>query len=85
MAMNEIRVECYAGQRADERPLWFSAGERTYAVEKCDDKWYSPDATYFRVTADDGNVYVLRHDEAKDEWTMEAFRARGGRPVREKG
>ncbi|MGB6876933.1 MAG: hypothetical protein WBD87_12970 [Candidatus Acidiferrales bacterium] len=63
----------------------FSAGGHTYAVEKVDDKWYSPDATYFRVTADDGNVYVLRHDETKDEWTMEAFRARGRRPVHEKG
>jgi hypothetical protein len=80
--MNEIRVECYAGHRADERPLRFSAGGHAYAVEKVDDKWYSPVATYFRVTADDGNIYVLRHDEAKDEWTMEAFRSRAGRPVR---
>ena len=75
--MSEIRVECYSGQRADERPLRFSAGGHTYAVQSVDDKWYSPDATYFRVTADDGNVYVLRHDETKDVWTMEAFRARG--------
>jgi hypothetical protein len=78
--MSGIHVECYAGQRADERPLRFSAGGNMYVVESLDDKWYSPDATYFRVTADDGNVYVLRHDELKDEWTMEAFRAgRGAR------
>ena len=82
--MNEIRVECYAGHRADERPVRFSAGGHTYAVEKVDEKWYSPEATYFRVTADDGNVYVLRHEEAKDEWTMEAFRAPGGDSTGEK-
>ncbi len=76
--MNAIRVECYSGQRADERPLRFSAEGNSYEVRRVDDKWYSPAATYFRVTADDGNMYVLRHDEAKDEWTMEAFRARGG-------
>lgn len=75
--MNEIRVECYSGQRADERPLRFFAGANTYAVENVDDKWYSPEATYFRVTANDGNVYVLRHDETNDVWTMEAFRAKG--------
>jgi hypothetical protein len=76
--MNEVRVECNAGYRADERPVRFFAGGHTYAVEQVDDKWYSPEATYFRVTADDENVYVLRHDEVKDEWTMEAFRTRRG-------
>lgn len=81
--MSEIQVECYAGQRADERPLRFTASGHTYAVEKVDDKWYSPDATYFRVTADDGNLYVLRHDEVKDEWTMDAFRKQGGETMRE--
>lgn len=77
-------MECYSGQRADERPLRFSMGEHAYVVERVDDKWYSPDATYFRVTANDGNVYVLRHDEAKDVWDIEAFRAEGGRMVRNK-
>jgi hypothetical protein len=81
--MSTIQVECYSGQRADERPLRFTAGGNTYTAEKVDDKWYSPDATYFRVTANDGNVYVLRHDETKDEWTMEAFRARDGSAIRE--
>jgi hypothetical protein len=83
--VSEIRVECYAGQRADERPLRFSAGANSYEVKSVDDKWYSPDATYFRVTVDDGNVYVLRHDEAKDEWTIEAFRAGREASIRETG
>jgi len=73
--MDEIRVECYSGQRADERPLRFFAGAHGYEVKSVEDKWYSPDATYFRVIADDGNVYVLRHDEQNDVWRMEAFRA----------
>jgi hypothetical protein len=81
--MSTIQVECYSGQRADERPLRFTAGANTYTIDRVDDKWYSPDATYFRVTANDGNVYVLRHDETKDEWTMEAFRARDGGAIRE--
>ncbi|HEU5411311.1 MAG TPA: hypothetical protein VFU57_09850 [Candidatus Acidoferrales bacterium] len=74
-AMDQIRVECYSGRRADERPLRFFAGEHVYEVKSVEDKWYSPDATYFRVIADDGNLYVLRHDEQNDIWTMEAFRA----------
>ncbi|HKV48477.1 MAG TPA: hypothetical protein VJN69_10325 [Candidatus Acidoferrales bacterium] len=73
--MGEVRVECYSGHRADERPLRFSVGARTYVVERVDDKWYSPGAAYFRVLADDGNLYVLKHDESADTWSIDAFRA----------
>lgn len=70
-----IRVECYAGHRADERPLRFELRGRTFEVDEVDDRWYSPDARYFRVRATDGNFYVLRHDEVADGWTLDAFRA----------
>lgn len=74
--MEAVHVECYSGHRADERPLRFSIGEKAYEVAELDDKWYSPGATFFRVRADDGNLYVLRHDEGADTWSIEAFRAR---------
>jgi hypothetical protein len=74
--MHAVRVECYSGYRADERPLRFFFGERKYEVLSVDDKWYSPGATFFRVLADDGNIYVLRHEEGEDTWSVEAFRAR---------
>ncbi len=70
-----ITVECYAGYRADQRPLRFSLGERRLEVLKVEDQWYSPNAVYFRVTADDGNTYVLQHDEENDIWSLEAFRS----------
>lgn len=73
--MNEIRVECYAGYRADQRPQRFQLRGRLFEVEQVDDQWYSPEATYFRVLADDGNFYVLRHDEVLDAWTLDAFRS----------
>jgi hypothetical protein len=68
-------VECHAGYRADERPLRFAIRGRVFEVTEVDDQWYSPDARYFRVRADDGNFYVLRHDEIADDWTLDAFRA----------
>ncbi|MGA3293968.1 MAG: hypothetical protein ABSE45_08300 [Candidatus Acidiferrales bacterium] len=70
-----IHVECYAGHRADERPLRFVLGGREYEVRDLDGQWYSPQASYFRVLAGDGNYYVLRHDEAQDVWTLDGFRA----------
>jgi len=74
-AVSTVTVECYAGHRADERPLRFTLSGRRYEVMDVDDQWYSPEARYFRVRADDGNLYVLRHDERQDVWTLEGFRA----------
>jgi hypothetical protein len=73
--MKEIRVECYAGYKSDERPLRFAIRDRSFDVREIDDQWYSPGATYFRVVADDGNFYLLRHDERQNTWTLDGFRA----------
>jgi len=69
-----VHVECYSGFKADERPLRFRLGERWLAVEDVMDRWYDPDAIYFRVRADDGCVYILRHREREGAWTLESFR-----------
>ncbi|MFQ5777873.1 MAG: hypothetical protein ACE5IP_07690 [Terriglobia bacterium] len=71
-----LRVESYAGYKADERPVRFYLRERLYQVEAVLDQWYSPGDTYFRVRADDGNIYILRHnqDPLEDAWTLESFR-----------
>ena len=52
----------------------FQLGERNYVIEEVLDQWYSPDDTFFRVRADDGNLYILRHDLTSDEWSLESFR-----------
>ena len=70
-----ITVESYSGYKADERPLRFVLNGREYEVGEVEDRWYSPEAIYFRVVASDGNRYVLRHDEATDAWSLEGFRS----------
>jgi hypothetical protein len=73
----QIDVKCYSGYKADEQPLRFVLNGREYEVREVEDRWYSPQATYFRVVASDANRYVLRHDEAADVWSLEGFRASG--------
>ncbi len=73
--MGEIKVECYAGYRADQRPLRFTMGSRILTIEEVQDQWYSPEETYFRVRASDGDIYILRHNETEDRWTLDAFRS----------
>ena len=79
--MGSLKVECYAGYRGDQRPLRFTLGERTYEILEVEDQWYSPGACYFRVRAEDSNLYILRRDEIQDQWTLEGFRAPRGGPV----
>lgn len=71
-----LRVECYSGHKAEDRPVRFQLGEQNHVVEEVLDQWHSPDATYFKVRSDDGNLYVLRHATAPpaDSWTLESFR-----------
>ena len=69
-----LEVECYSGRKADERPVRFTMGEHVYIVEELLDQWYGPDDNYFKVQADDGNLYILRRRNSSGEWSLESFR-----------
>ena len=69
-----LQVQCYAGWKADERPVRFRLKDRDFIVEEILDQWYSPNGVFFKVRADDGNLYILRHDLPTDEWSLESFR-----------
>jgi hypothetical protein len=70
-----VRVECYAGYKADERPMRALLDGQMVDITAVEDRWYSPGSTYFRVLLCNGERYVLRRQEAQDVWTIEAFRA----------
>jgi len=72
----KIRVHCYAGHRGEEEPRTFDLGQRHLEVIEIIDRWLAPDHRYFKVRADDGNVYILRHDELAGEWEMTSFTGR---------
>lgn len=89
-----LHVECYAGYKADERPLRFTLSgppadstslqaphesashpaPRTYEVKEVLDQWYGVGYQCFKVLADDGNLYILRHHHDEDVWTLDSFR-----------
>lgn len=68
-----IRVECHAGHRVEEEPRAFWLGERRVEVAGIVDRWLSPEHRYFKVRADDGGTYILRHDTAADRWELTMF------------
>jgi hypothetical protein len=74
----ELKVECYSGYRADERPLRFKflRGDdpREFKVSEILDRWYGLGYECFKVRADDGNDYILRHSLDDDDWHLGSFR-----------
>lgn len=77
MRLMPIEVECYAGAKADETPRRISLEGQTIEVGEVLDRWYQveskpewPRADYFKVRAENGREYLLRHDLEADEWFL---------------
>jgi hypothetical protein len=72
----KVEVGCYSGYKVDERPVRFRLGARDYSVEELLDQWYGPQDVFFKVKANDGNVYILRRRSTtpEGEWSLESFR-----------
>ncbi len=66
-----LKVDCYSGYKADEKPLKFILGDNKYKVDKIIRQWRSPEYNYFEVQADDGKVYLLKNDNIKGSWLLE--------------
>jgi len=77
----DLQVECYSGYRADERPLRFAFLAKpdapTFEAKEVLDQWYGVGYQCFKVRADDGNVYILRHQFSEDCWRLDSFRRAG--------
>lgn len=65
-----LRVECYAGHRAEEEPRRFFIGEREIIVAAILDRWLAPAHRYFKVQGSDGGIYILRHDLRESRWEL---------------
>jgi hypothetical protein len=73
----KIKVDCYAGHKANQRPCAFSLGRKKIKITNIRDQWYGPNHTYFKVLAEDANIYILRYSEAHDLWDVVFFKEGG--------
>ena len=69
----QITVECYAGYRGEQTPRVLILGERRILVDRVVDQWLAPDHRYFKVTGDDGHLYIVRYDATSSVWELTAF------------
>ena len=77
MKLTPIKVECYAGIKADETPRRFSWEGQAVEVGEVLDRWYHieskpewPRADYFKVRGADEREYLLKHDLEADDWFL---------------
>ncbi len=75
----EIRVECYAGYKAEETPRRLIFDDRTIEVSDVIDQWLAPDHRYFKLRGTDGATYIIRHSVAAGRWELVMFEACGPR------
>ena len=73
----KVRVVCYEGYRAEETPRAILLGERRVEVTSILDRWRGENHEYVKLTASDGNRYILRHDREADEWEITLMEAPG--------
>jgi len=66
----KIQVECHAGYRGEEEPRAFTLGETRLAIVAILDRWMAPEHRYFKVKAEDGRSFVLRHNTASSDWEL---------------
>jgi hypothetical protein len=71
-----VTVECYAGHRGEQTPRTLTIGNRRIVVAEVLDAWLAPDHRYFKLKGDDGDTYLVRHDERSDTWELTMFRAK---------
>jgi hypothetical protein len=72
-------MQVYVERDADDigvgKPKRFSVDGRRIEVVDNLDRWFGRDYAYFKIRGDDGNLYILRLDEAHDAWELTMFQS----------
>lgn len=65
-----LSVETSSGTAGNGAPVAFALRDRIFKVREIVDHWDGIDHAYYKVIADDGNLYVIRHDLEENQWEM---------------
>lgn len=71
--MDALQVDCRPDERGEPVPVRFRLGSRELRVVETLDRWPGRGHSYVRVRADDGVLYVLRHDAERGTWSLHSL------------
>lgn len=70
-----LGVECYAGHRGEQTPRTLILGDRRVGITDVLDAWLAPEYRYFKLRGENGDTFIVRHDEQRGTWELTMFRA----------
>ena len=71
--MTMIKVEFCSKLQTKERPVAFQVCDRRYRIKEIVDRWYGVGEVFFKVEADDNNIYLLKYEEGQGCWDLVFF------------
>lgn len=78
MDKSHVKVDAFAGAKGEATPRSFTHEGRRLVVTEIVTRWYTETHCFFRLQADDGYRYVLRHDLDKLIWELVMRETVGG-------
>jgi len=75
-----VQVETDAGDSGIDKLTRIRLDGRIVEIVETIDRWPGPDYCYFKVKGSDGNLYILRLDEAHDTWELTMFQSPSAHP-----
>lgn len=74
----DLHVESRPGPRSDLEPVAFALGGRLIPIVQIIDRWIASDHSYFKVAAENSDIYILRFTPAERHWELTLFQAGAG-------
>jgi hypothetical protein len=71
--MEYLTVKSHAGTKAEEHPLRFFSNKRKIEITSIEKRWLTPDGRCFKVTGNDGWLYILKYNPGNDIWSLVAI------------
>jgi hypothetical protein len=65
-----IKVEFCSKVQTKERPVAFQVYNRRYKIKEIVDRWHGIGEVFFKVEADDNNIYLLKYEEGQGCWDL---------------
>lgn len=69
----EVWAETYVDKDGVEKLRRIRFDSRQVEVTDNIDQWHGRDYRYFKVKANDGGVYILRHSETRADWELTMY------------
>lgn len=71
----QVGVETYVDKDGIEKLRRVRFDSRQIEIAENIDQWHGADYRYFKVRGDDGNLYILRHNEIRASWELTMYEA----------